>query len=250
MKRLIILSILVFFSVSYFGQKAQVKTCSAGRFEQDIFPTATKKTVQYASNTDWNGEKVTLSMDIFMPDNDTATNRPLVIFAHGGGYVQGSKEDMEYSCKDFAKKGFITATIQYRLIPLDKIYDSQNMLHEIVKAMSDMKAAIRYFRESIANGNPYKIDGNFIFVGGASAGAITALHVGVLDVDDVLPVDFKRFIDEDGGFEGNTKTAENKQFSTKIRGIINYSGGLYKEEWLDKGDPPIFSYTQQRISLR
>ena len=77
---------------------------------------------------------------------------------------------------------------------------------------------------------------------GASAGAITALHVGILDTDDVLPTDFKRFIDEDGGFEGNTKTTENKQFSTKIRGIINYSGGLYKEEWLDKGDPPIFSY--------
>lgn len=242
MKKITVLCLLICFSISCFSQKATLKTCENGRYEQDVFSVGNKKTVQYASNVGWNGENVRLEMDIFTPNNDSAIKRPLVIFAHGGGFVQGKKEDMAFFCQQFAKKGFVTASISYRLLPMDKIYEPKNFVHEIVKAMSDMKAAIRYFRETIENGNPYKIDENFIFIGGASAGAITALHVGLLDEKDSIPDDFKSFLDSNGGLEGNTKTTENKSFTTKIKGIINYSGSVYKVDWLDKDDPPVFGY--------
>jgi len=221
----------------------QAKTdCSAGRYEKDVFAWFTKTSVEYGSNKGWDGEQVSLKMDIYTPNGDSLATRPLVIFAHGGGYVQGSKADMDFSCQQFVRKGYVTATIQYRLIPYKYIYEPKNMMRQIVKAMSDMKAAIRFFRESVAKGNPYKIDADKIFIGGASAGAITALHVGMLDENDVLPPDFKKFVETEGGLEGNTGSAENKKYSSKVKGVINYSGGLYKEDWVDAGDPPFFSY--------
>ena len=201
-----------------------------------------KKTVVYASNKGWNGENAALDMDVFEPAGDTAGLRPLIIFAHGGGYVQGDKADMDYFCGQFSKKGYVTATINYRLIPMDKIYDVQNMKHEIVLAMSDMKAAIRFFRQSAANRNPYKIDPNNIFIGGASAGAITALHVGLLAAADVMPADFAKFVADEGGLEGNSGSAENHKFSSKVKGVINYSGSILDDKWVGRSDAPVFSY--------
>lgn len=242
MKKEMFVSLLLVFSCVV-ACSLQAKTdCAAGRYEKDLFAWFTKTSVEYASNKGWDGEQISLNMDIYTPNSDSLSKRPLVIFAHGGGYVQGNKTDMDFSCQQFVRKGYVTATIQYRLIPLKYISDPKNMMHEIVKAMSDMKAAIRFFRESVAKGNPYKIDADNIFIGGASAGAITALHVGMLDSDDVLPSDFKKFVEEEGGLEGNTGSAENKKYPSKVKGVINYSGGLYKEDWIDAGDPPLFSY--------
>lgn len=225
MKKLICLLILLSFACT---GKAQTKIpCTNGRFEKDLFLPTEKNTVQYGTSKGWKGENVKLSVDIFEPKGDTATLRPLIIFAHGGGYVQGSKEDMAFSCQQFARKGYVTASIQYRLLPLD-LLSIPNAKHEIVKAMNDFKTAIKFFR---TNAKTFKIDPNNIFIGGISAGAITALHIGLLDADDNLPDDFAQFITTEGGLE-----------SIKIKGVINYSGSILEAEWIDKNDAPIFSY--------
>ena len=240
MKNLLCLLLLFTFACS---EEAQTKVpCTTGRYEKDLFADSSKKTVQFGSNKGWNGENVNLNVDVFEPKGDTASLRPLIIFAHGGGYVQGTKDDMAYFCQQFTKKGYVTASIDYRLIPMDKIYDINNMKREIVKAMSDFKSAIRFFRASATNGNPYKIDPNNIFIGGASAGAITALHIGLLDEDDQMPTDFSKFVADEGGLEGNTGTPENLKVSSKIKAVINYSGSILEENWIDKNDAPIFSY--------
>ncbi|MBX7169985.1 MAG: alpha/beta hydrolase fold domain-containing protein [Pyrinomonadaceae bacterium] len=240
MKKL--LSFLLLFTFACSGEGQTKLPCTAGRYEKDQFTISPTKTVQYGTNKGWNGETVNLQLDIFEPKGDTATLRPLIIFAHGGGYVQGTKEDMTYFAQQFTKKGYVTASISYRLIPMDKIYDPNNMKREIVKAMSDFKSAIRFFRQSASNGNPYKIDANNIFIGGASAGAITALHIGLLDEKDQMPADFAKFVADEGGLEGNTGTPESFKFSSKIKGVINYSGSILEENWIDKDDAPIFSY--------
>ena len=240
MKKLWVLLVLLSMGCSVEGQSKI--PCTAGRYEKDLFPKFGKKTIQYATNKGWKGDDVTLNMDIYEPTGDTAALRPLIIFAHGGGYVQGDKEDMSYFCGQFTKKGYVTASIDYRLLPIDKLYEVGNLKHEIVIAMSDFKAAIRFFRQSAASGNPYKIDPNNIFIGGGSAGAITALHIGLLDDNDVMPDDFAKFVADEGGLEGNTGSAENRKFSSKVKGVINYSGSILEDKWIDKTDAPIFSY--------
>ncbi len=240
MKKL--LSLLILLSFAGLGEAQTKIPCPVGRYEKDVFSTFGKLTVPFASNKGWEGEDVPLAVDIFQPDGDSAPLRPLIIFAHGGGFTQGTKEAAAFFCLQFTKKGYVTASIEYRLIPKEKSHDPQNMKHELIKAMSDFKAAIRFFRQSVARGNPYQIDPNNIFIGGVSAGAITALEVGILDKNDKMSRDLAKFVAEEGGLEGNTGSAENKMFSSKIKGVINYSGSILDEKWIDKTDAPIFSY--------
>ena len=40
-------------------------------------------------NYDWSPSNPGLEMDVYTPLNDTANNRPLLIFAHGGVYIEG-----------------------------------------------------------------------------------------------------------------------------------------------------------------
>ena len=56
-------------------------------------------------------------MDIYTPVGDNYTNRPLLIFAHGGSFIGGSKTNptMVDLCETFAKRGYVTASINYRL---------------------------------------------------------------------------------------------------------------------------------------
>ena len=147
-----------------------------GRYESEIFNEVNKTIVEYTDVYDWSVFDSGLDMDIYQPSNDTTTNRPLLIFAHGGTFVAGNKNNptMVSLCEAFAKRGYVTASIQYRLtsalnLLLPNAYDifSQTVLN----AVSDMKAAVRFFRKDFfENGNTYGINPNQIFVGGNSAG--------------------------------------------------------------------------------
>ena len=46
-------------------------------------------------------------MDVYTPDGDTYTERPLIIFAHGGSFYAGDKNNptMVSLCESFAKRG-------------------------------------------------------------------------------------------------------------------------------------------------
>lgn len=240
MTKLYSLIILLSLAVSIAAQSKVA--CSAERYEKDLFPNFSKQTVEYATAKGWQTEKQSLAVDIYQPKDDTATLRPLIILAHGGSFVGGNKEQVAPFCTRLVKKGYVTASIQYRLLPLSKAGEPGNILRELVRAIDDMKAAVRFFRQSAANGNPYKIDPNHIFVGGVSAGAITALHVGILDEDDKISDDLAKIIKEEGGLEGDTGSRENRRFSSKVSGVINLSGSILDENWIEKTDPPIFSY--------
>ena len=121
-----------------------------------------------------------LLMDVYKPQGDTFTNRPVIIFAHAGGFFSGSKnvDDMMAFCEYFARKGYVTATIEYRMgfSPTDNI-----VLHStraVYRGLQDARTAIRYFR---ANAATYGIDPNKVYFVGSSAGAFMALHSIYLD---------------------------------------------------------------------
>src|SRR6266567_824486 len=62
-------------------------------------------------------KKVKITRDLYQPKGDTATKRPVVIFAHGGGFTGGDKSSGPSAtlAKEFALKGYLTASINYRL---------------------------------------------------------------------------------------------------------------------------------------
>lgn len=178
-------------------------------------------------------------MDIYQPDGDTETNRPLIIWAHGGSFIGGTRADgdMVALSQAFAKKGFVCASIEYRLgfFP----FDSANAIKAVLRAVQDMKASIRFFYKDKQTANNYKIDTNNIFIGGSSAGAITALQTAYLDKSCeinyyVSPTTLSAM----GGMDGYSG---NQCYSSKVKGVINLCGALGRYGWLEPGDIPFCS---------
>ena len=228
----------LFFLMTLLSINAQTG-CDGNRYFNTIFDNVTVTSdVQYGQNTTLGGKAIELRMDIYEPEGDILENRPLVIFAHGGGFVGGERDHMAYICEDFAQRGFVAASISYRLI--DVPVTASSFAIGITMAVHDMKAAIRYFREDAATLDNYRIDPDFIFAGGASAGAIMASTVGYMDLSDNISPELMAIINMLGGIEGNSST--NTQYSSAVQGVLNYSGALPESHYIDANDPPLYSF--------
>lgn len=231
---------LLLFTV-FFNTFAQHPSCDGNRYMNYAFAAIDSTIgVQFGHNFTLNNVSQNLLMDIYQPNADPAPKRPLIIYVHGGGFVQGTRQEGLGYCLVFAYKGFVTATIDYRLIdvPLASA-DSTTIATGLIQAISDAKAAIRFFVEDAATANIYKIDTNYIFIAGGSAGGIIASQVAYLDTTDNIPTYFSNLLATNGGFTGNSST--NTSYTTPIKGVVNYSGAMWRKEWMSVGEPPIFS---------
>ena len=226
----------------FIGSSQLFSQCD-GRYENVIFDKISKISVVYSETYDWSPSNPGLEMDIYTPSNDIVNNRPLLIFAHGGVYIEGDKNSntMVTLCEEFAKRGYVTASIRYRLTNLQSLLSSNSyniFSQTVVNSISDMKSAVRYFRKDVAeNNNTFGINPDLIFVGGYSAGAVTAAHLSVIDEGEV-PDEFLPFFDESGGIEGNSG---NLGFSSEVSGAILLAGAINTTNFLDENDPPIVS---------
>jgi len=222
---------------------AQNPGCDGSRYLDNVFPTVKKSTVVYAPTVSHLGQNINLSMDVYEPMGDNLSARPVVILAHGGSFILGDKNMMQRWCELLAKKGYVAVSIQYRLFPflILGIPDSTKIFDTAIKATGDMKAAVRYFCEDAATTNLFRADANNIFIGGYSAGAVTALHTAFLDADDQVPSFLQTLITTNGGLEGISGTASNKTYPSKSKAVVNMSGGLYRSFWIDSTESPLVS---------
>lgn len=231
---------LLFLSLALFAGNTLNAQCNNGRYASNVFPTVTvTSNIQYGSNTSYSGTTTNLTMDIYEPTGDTATTRPLIIWTHGGSFIGGSKTDgdMVAFSNEFAKKGYVCVSINYRLgfFPID----SANAVKAVIRAVQDLKATVRYFKQDYSSTNTYKIDTSNIFIGGSSAGAITALHAAYLkDECEIVPYVGQTTLNNLGGLTGNSG---NPGYSSSVKGVINLCGALAKYHWLEAGDVPLVS---------
>ncbi|MEO8087198.1 MAG: T9SS type A sorting domain-containing protein [Bacteroidota bacterium] len=212
--------------------------CNSNRYDEEIFSTIdTTNDIVYGANTDYQGTNTILSMDIYQPTGDTAAFRPLIVWVHGGSFVGGSKIDNDVVglCQHFAKRGYVCASITYRL-GITFPYNQANATNSVFRGVQDMKAAIRYFRKDAATTNLYRIDPEMIFGGGSSAGAFCALHLAYLDQPSELPatVDTVAL----GGMEGNSG---NPGYASTVNAVLNLCGALGDTAWMVAGDVPVCS---------
>lgn len=91
---------------------------------------------------------------------------PTVLCIHGGGFRAGNRESYDKLVLQLAERGYVAATVTYRLAPK----------HKFPAAVHDVKAAVRWLR---ANASKYQIDPDRIGVTGGSAGGHLALFLGV-----------------------------------------------------------------------
>ncbi len=231
--------LLLFFGLIFNIAFAQ-DPCSNGRYADAVFSQFNlTSNLTYGQNSNWANNTTTLKLDFYEPANDTLAARPLIIWVHGGSFIGGSKTDPDVKAlsERFALKGYACASISYRLgfFP----FDSTNAIKAVVRAVQDLKAAIRYFYKDAQTTNQFKIDTNHIFIGGSSAGAITALHVAYLnDACELSEYMNASALANMGGLDGNSG---NPGYSTKVHAVINGCGALARYNWLEAGDVPLCS---------
>ena len=248
------ITFLLFNFLLFFQLSAQSLDCSCeNRYQSEVFSSVNVETVTYS-------DAYNLQMDIYTPDGDNCINRPLIILAHGGSFIGGSKTNptMVDLCETFAKRGYVAASINYRLAtsstvlgPFSGLFWMTNLedgIKVIYSAMTDAKAAVRFFRKNVAeDNNSYGIDQNQIWMGGNSAGACLGPHMSYINsVDEfVSGIDISgqeyalSLASDNGGIEGNSG---NSGYSSDISGMINLAGALHTVDWIDEFDAtPIVS---------
>ncbi len=212
--------------------------CQNGRFSYEIFSSSVSSDITYGSAVNVSGQTQSLELDIYQPQGDTASIRPLLIMAHGGSFIGGNKTgtDVVPICQKFAKMGYVVASIEYRLGFGGFLPTEESATNAVYRATGDMRAAVRYFRSTVEYGNPYKIHPEYIFAGGVSAGAFMALHLAYLDEVSEIPstVDTTAL----GGIEG---TSGNPGYSSEVRAIVNLCGAIGDTSWINAGDVPCLS---------
>ena len=178
------------------------------RYLDDVFPTVTVTSdVIYAINISVIPALIglppgpdTLKCDIYEPDGDTETNRPVIILAHTGsflppvvnGQATGSKSDLSIveQCNRWAKKGYVAVAMDNRLgwLPTsaDQNVRTSSLLQAAYRGIQDAKAMVRYMRMTEATGNPYGIDESKIVLGGQGTGAYISLGYATLSDESEL----------------------------------------------------------------
>jgi acetyl esterase len=162
---------------------------------------------------------------IYRPSD--ATDLPVVVFFHGGGWVIGDLESHDHMARTIsAKAGCVVVAVDYRLAPE----------HKFPAAADDAWAALEWVA---THATELGIDGNRIAVAGDSAGgnlaAVVAVqardseHVEVIQQVLLYPV-------VDGDCE-RPSMEENAEGYMLTRGAMDWFHEQYAATDADRGDP-------------
>jgi len=219
------------------------QNCEDCRYLSPIFDSVAVTTVHFGEGTTADGDLQQLYMDVYEPVGDTETKRPVVIFAFGGGFVQGGRNDwyVREVCEHFAKSGYVAVANDYRLgiDPLEILFLQHMRI--FFRPMQDMRATVQYLKADFAElGDNFRIDTARILIGGASAGGITALMTAYCDrPEKMAEMGNLSALDDLGGFYATTGFYP--QYSWNGLATINVSGALINAEWVEPGHVPIIS---------
>ncbi len=226
--------------------------CIADRYGEQVIFSAEE--IEVVSNVPFaeventfTGVAQTLNLDVWMPsqDVDPLTSRPVIFLIHGGSFLAGNRAEMNGLCLGFAQRGYVAVTLSYRLgwgcDPNAGIFlcatcgPLQGQLRTAVyNAIQDAHAAVRFIVSDAAS---YGIDPNAVFIGGTSAGAITALGTAYLDQEEA-----NTFAPAAESLSGSLFTSGNEiTYTPTFRGIINNCGALPSVDVMNE-ELPVISF--------
>src|SRR5262245_38330656 len=84
-------------------------------------------------------DRVELRLNLALPGKGSGPF-PAVLCIHGGGWYQGQRQDMDGMTELLARRGYVAATVSYRLVPTAR-FPAQ---------IEDCKAAVRWLRANAA----------------------------------------------------------------------------------------------------
>jgi hypothetical protein len=77
--------------------------------------------IAYGQAVDYRGTTVDLLLDLYVPPAPPgpAATRPLIVMVHGGSFIGGSRTQQAAAATEYARRGFVAASIDYRVRPND-----------------------------------------------------------------------------------------------------------------------------------
>ncbi len=231
---------------------------------ESSYPVLVDQDITYADGLSHNDMStstfaIPLKLDVYYPQNNS-TNKPVYMFIHGGGFQGGTKTKPEIvdMANYYASRGWVFVSIDYRttgdlgtiftgIAPQEWIdFTLQNSSTPgdaktsiaMYAAQRDAKAALRWI---IANRSTYKINTDFITVGGASAGAITTIALGISNQED--------FKNEISITDDPTLSTTNLNETYVVKSMIDFWGSdiklevfemVFGESRYDSNDPELF----------
>lgn len=184
---------------------------STKRYTDKIFTTANKTTVEYIPG---------FEADIYTPEGDTVTSRPVVIVMSGGG---GSKEDVQnWAEQEWALRGYVGIAANYK----DTVGDFNESKQE--KAVINVWNLILFIQ---ANTTKYGMNKRKILVMGVSAGGITAIQSSIA-------------LDNRNDPYFGTPSPIPSKAKMKILASATISGAASNkyQDMINAGDPPNYAY--------
>ena len=200
------------------------------------------------ANTCLTNAATELRYHVYFPDNSVYTKAqynicplPVVIIFHPGGFSDCSNAFgsnaydtvgalMPKYCMDFARRGFVAINAEYRrgrLVTNDSTYSAQQVLIYYM-AFQDgrgmLRTAIHNQRNATSN-DKFQIDTNWIFVGGASAGAAISLHLGYYPTQEMNDEIFPGLRTNMGTLNQDYYVGDTSiEYFSKIKGVMSLWG--------------------------
>ena len=170
MRKLVATACFLIFSI------ADSSATTATLFKDPQFKVKVVRNLQFGSG-EVSTPKLTkraLFLDLYEPDTAAiGWKRPIMVAIHGGGFLFGDKSEMTSLCREFAARGYVCASINYRLVPDDPPGVAKDQYtRAVMAAVSDADHATRWIE---ANAGRFHADTSRIFIGGSSAGAVTSM---------------------------------------------------------------------------
>lgn len=108
-------------------------------------------------------------IDVFLPEGRNLANTPLILYIHGGGWIQGSKEEFLpfKSSMNTLLSGFAFASMNYSL------FNVSTFENPFPTQENDVIEAIEYIESMKAE---WDIEGGLILVGASAGGHLALLH--------------------------------------------------------------------------
>lgn len=239
--------VLVLFVLFMLSEILSAQSCD---YTTERFGFRSQKKIFIGTEADFQGNQDSLFVDIYYPNGSTETLRPLIMWVFGGGFITGKREDFAAVCEACAKRGFVAATIDYRIgfngiqiLPTD----SAEVLRAGFRGIQDGKSALRYLKSRHILDS---IDLNRVWVAGGSAGAMVALGTAFYDKEEFKPKEAGAYAPVNGQARPDLGSIEGNRFmnngyDTKVQGVLNIFGAVLNNSVFDANDNiAVFSYHQ------
>ena len=176
------------------------------------------------------GERMDLTMDVYVPEDGGQVARPLLVTFHGGAFQNGDKRDttlVEW-CRYFASLGYVAASVDYRQGYRRNYRSTDDAMY---RALKDANAAVRFLlkRDSLL------VHSERIFAAGADAGGILALNLAYMREENLPEI-----IQEEEDTTIVTRQSLLRGFD--VRALANLWGAVPDTAILHNAKIPVISF--------